>query len=79
MQEKGNTIWRGTQGKRTDREHKWGQESLALLRRIHSSNHPTGMGSVPSVLPGFKLGPLASGGGKAQPVPSRSDVAGWRE
>ena len=73
MQEKGNSIWRGTQGRRRDREHEWGQESLVLIRRIHSSNHSPGMGLVPAVRSGFALGSWHQEEGKAQPLPCRSE------
>lgn len=42
MKEKGNNIWRSAQ-RRMDQEHRWGRESLVLIKRIHKFNHSTGM------------------------------------
>lgn len=43
MKEKRNDIWKRAQRRISHQEYKRGQDSLVLIKRIHSFNHSTGV------------------------------------
>mgnify|MGYP006951401296 CR=1 FL=1 len=69
MKEKRNDIWRRAQRRISRKEYKWGQDSLVLIKRIHSFNYSTGVDYAPSMCQALRQGTWHKKESEAQPLP----------